>query len=148
VPGRAKRDGDEALGRGRGGLSTKIHATVDALGHPTRFFLAGGQASELAGADGLLPTLTAPSVIADKGDDAAARVLVPLRAAGKAAVIPPKRKRTVRRNDDRYRYQIRHLIENFFCQLKQYRASATRDDKTKRIFLAAVSRAPAAILLN
>lgn len=87
-------------------------------------------------------------MIADKGYDAEARVLAPLREAGKAAVIPPRRNRTVRREYDRDLYAARHLIENFFEKLKQYRAIATRYDKTKRNFLAAVHLAASVILLN
>jgi len=129
-------------------LSTKIHATVDALGNPTAFHLTGGEAHDLVGADALLPDITAMTVIADKGYDAEARVLAPLREAGKAAVIPPKRNRTAQRTYDRDLYAARHLIENFFCILKQYRAIATRYDKTKRNFLAAVHLAATVILLN
>jgi transposase len=121
---------------------------VDALGNPTGFFLSGGHASDLDGADVLLPAVAAPTVIADKGYDAEARVLAPLRAAGKEAVIPPRRTRTAQRAYDRDLYQARHLIENFFCNLKQFRAIATRYDKTKRNFLAAIHLAAAAILLN
>ena len=129
-------------------MSTKIHATVDALGNPTGFALTGGQASELAGADELVPRVAAPTLIADKGYDAEARVLAPLRAAGKTAVIPPRRNRTDQREYDGDLYQARHLIENFFCKLKQFRAIATRYDKTKRNFLAAIHLTATAILLN
>ncbi len=121
---------------------------VDALGNPTAFHLTGGQASELAGADALLPDVAAATVIADKGYDAEARVLAPLREAGKSAVIPPKRNRNVRREYDRALYEARHLIENFFCRLKQFRAIATRYDKTKRSFLAGIHLAATVILLN
>jgi hypothetical protein len=69
-------------------LSTKIHATVDALGNPTGFHLTEGQACELDGADVLLRQIRAGTVIADKGFDAAQRVLEPLQKAGKLAVIP------------------------------------------------------------
>jgi len=129
-------------------LSTKIHATTDALGNPTAFHLTGGQASDLAGADALLPGVTAATVIADKGYDAEARVLAPLREAGQTAVIPPKRNRKEQREYDHDLYEARHLIENFFCTLKQFRAIATRYDKTARNFLAAVQLAASAILLN
>jgi hypothetical protein len=67
----------------KGGLSTKIHATVDALGNPIGFHLTEGQACELDGADVLLPQLEATTVIADKGFDADKRVLEPLQQAGK-----------------------------------------------------------------
>ena len=45
-------------------------------------------------------------------------------------------------------YKTRHLIENFFCKLKQFRAIATRYDKTARNFLAAIHLAAAIIWLN
>jgi transposase len=51
-------------------LSTKIHATVDALGNPTGFHLTGGQEHDLEGADALLPELEAETLIADKAFDA------------------------------------------------------------------------------
>jgi transposase len=96
----------------------------------------------------LLPEVAAMTVIADKGYDAEARVLAPLREAGKTAVIPPRANRTDQRPYDRDLYQARHLIENFFCKLKQFRAIATRYDKTARNFLAAIHLAASAILLN
>ena len=139
---------DQAVGRSKGGLSTKIHATVDALGNPTGFLLTPGQACDLEGADALLPTLAAPIVIADKGYDADQRVLQPLAQAGKTAVIPPRAHRKEQRSYDKDLYQARHLIENFFCKLKQFRALATRYDKTARNFLAAVYLSAVTIWLN
>jgi len=129
-------------------LSTKIHALVDALGNPLAFLLTGGQAHDLVGADALLPQMAADQLIADKAFDADARVLEPLARAGKSAVIPPLSNRRVPRDFDRERYKERHLIENFFCKLKQFRAIATRYDKTARNFLAAVHLAAAMIWLN
>jgi transposase len=126
-------------------LSTKIHATVDALGNPTGFHLTGGQACDLAGADVLLPDIATPTLLADKGDDADARVLAPLAQAGKVAVIPSRRNRKEPRPYDKHLYQARHLIENFFAKLKQDRAIATRYDKTARNFLAAIHLAAATI---
>ena len=139
---------DQAIGRSRGGLSTKIHALVDALGNPIGFFLTGGEAHDLLGADHLLPSMQADTVIADKAFDADERVLAPLAAAGKTAVIPPKANRQVSRDYDRDLFKARHLIENFFAKLKQFRAIATRYDKTKRNFLAAIQLAAAVIWLN
>ena len=121
---------------------------MDALGNPVAFHLTGGQAHDLDGADALLAGIAAPTVIADKGYDAEGRVLAPLREAGKTAVIPPKRNRKGPRDYDRDLYAARHLIENFFCKLKQFRGIATRYDKTRCSFLAGVHLAAAAILLN
>jgi transposase len=128
-------------------LSTKIHATVDALGNPLGFYLTGGQACDLEGADVLLPQLESDTLLADKGYDADERVLIPWQQAGKTAVIPPKANRKVQREYDKELYKARHLIENFFEKIKQYRAIATRYDKTARNFLAAVYLVAAAIWL-
>jgi transposase len=129
-------------------LSTKIHALVDALGNPLAFFLTPGQAHDLEGADVLLPQMKADTLLADKAFDADKRVIEPLLAAGKTPVIPPKSSRKIQRAFDREMYEARHLMENFFCKLKQYRAIATRYDKTARNFLAAIHLAAAVIWLN
>lgn len=110
--------------------------------------LTPGQAHDLTGADALLPQMAADLLIADKAYDADARVIEPLAKAGKSAVIPLRRNRTTARPFDRDLYQSRHLIENFFCKLKQFRAIATRYDKTARNFLAAIHLAAATIWLN
>lgn len=129
-------------------MSTKIHATVDALGNPTDFLLTPGQAHDLDGADALLPDIEADTVIADKAFDADERVIQPLQRAGKTLVIPPKSQRKNPRDYDKELYKARHLIENFFCKLKQFRAIATRYDKTARNFLAGIHLAAVSIWLN
>jgi len=129
-------------------LSTKIHILVDALGNPIAFFLTGGQAHDLEGADKLLPNLQADALLADKAFDADQRVIEPLLAAGITPVIPPKSTRKTERPFDKELYKARHLIENFICKLKQFRAIATRYDKTARNFLAGIHLAAASILLN
>ncbi len=72
----------EAIGRSSGGVSTKIHAVVDALGNPLSFHLTPGQASDLDGADQLLPDVVADTVLGDKGYDADERVIEFLQAQG------------------------------------------------------------------
>ena len=111
-------------------MSTKIHAVVDALGNPVAFKLTAGEAHDLVGADALLPHIAAPTLIADRAYDADERVIRRLAEAGKRAVIPLRRNRTKPRDFDKHLYQARHLIENFSCKLKQFRAIATRYDKT------------------
>ena len=103
----AQKSGEDHDRRSRGGLSTKIHALVDALGNPIDFFLTGGEAHDLVGADQLLPTMEADTLIADKAFDADARVLAPLAAAGKTAVIPPRANRSSPRDYDRELYAER-----------------------------------------
>ena len=92
--------------------------------------------------------MTANLLIADRAFDADRRVLDRLAAAGKSAVIPPRPNRATPSDFDRELYKERHLIENFFCKLKQFRAIATRYDKTARNFLAAIHLAAATIWLN
>ena len=128
-------------------MSTKIHATVDALGNPIGFHLTPGQACDLDGADVLVPQLKAGILLADKAYDAEARVLNVLKHADKVAVIPPKANRRVQREYDKDLYKARHLIENFFAKLKQFRAIATRYDKTARNFLGAIYFAASLIWL-
>lgn len=131
-------------------MTTKIHASCDALGNPTGFHLTPGQAHDLEGADRLLPTLleTIQAFLGDKAYDAQARVLDLLAKAGVKIVIPPKSNRTEPREYDQDLYKARHLIENFFAKLKQYRAIATRYDKRAANFLGAIYLAASVIWLN
>lgn len=129
-------------------MSTKIHATVDGLGNPTSFTLTGGQEHDLEGADELLPDIKAETIIADKAYDANERVIQPLLKAGKTLAIPSKRNRKDPRDYDKDLYKARHLIENFFAKLKQYRCLATRYDKLAMTFLSGVYLAASVIWLN
>lgn len=110
--------------------------------------LTPGQAHDLDGADALLPGCQADCIIADRAYDADARVIEPLVRAGKTVVIPPHRRRSQPREYDRHLYKARHLIEHFFAKLKQYRAIATRYDKTACNFLGAIHLAAAVVWLN
>jgi transposase len=92
--------------------------------------------------------MKADILLADKGYDADERVLQKLEKQGKIAVIPPKRNRKEQREYDKYLYQARHLIENFFARLKQYRGIATRYDKRKINFLGGIYLAGIVIWLN
>ena len=129
-------------------MSTKIHATVDALGNPIGFHLTPGQSCDLDGADVLLGALKADMLLADKAYDANQRVIERLERQGKTAVIPPKRNRKTPRDYDKELYKARHLIENFFAKLKQYRAIATRYDKLAESFLSAIYMAAVVTWLN
>jgi transposase len=140
---------DQAIGRSKGGLSTKIHATCDALGNPTGFHLTPGQAHDLHGADALLNNLKAiGAFLADKAYDALERMIAKLKAADCQVVIPPKSNRTEQRPYDEEMYKWRHLIENFFQKLKQYRGIATRYDKTACNFLGAIHLVASVIWLK
>jgi transposase len=114
------------------------------------FHLSEGQAHDLEGADVLLPELPSGTeqLIADKAYDAGERVLDPLQKAGIEAVIPSKSCRKEPRIYDKDMYKNRHLIENFFGKLKQYRAIATRYDKLGKVFLGSIYLAASVIWLN
>jgi len=131
-------------------LSTKIHASCDALGNPTSFHLSPGQAHDLQGADALLPKLleSIEAFLADKAYDAQERVLDLLEQANIKIVIPSKANRKEQRNYDKEMYKWRHLVENFFQKLKQYRAIATRYDKRASAFLGGIYLAATVIWLN
>ncbi len=118
------------------------------MGNPTGFYLTPGNNCDLDGADVLLEDLEADTLLADKGYDAEERVIEKLEKQGKIAVILPKKNRKEQREYDRHLYQARHLIENFFAKLKQYRAIATRYDKRKINFLGGIYLAAIVILLN
>ncbi|MNC93432.1 hypothetical protein D3C83_100600 [compost metagenome] len=92
--------------------------------------------------------MQADALLADRAFDADARVIAPLLAAGKTPVIPSVPGRKQPRAYDRDLYKERHLIENFFCKLKQFRAIATRYDKRAINFLAGIYTAASVIWLN
>lgn len=110
--------------------------------------MTGGQAHDLEGADAFLENFQAEALLADKAFDADERVIQKLEAQGKEAVIPPKSNRKKLREYDKELYKARHLIENFFAKLKQYRAIATRYDKLATSFLGGIYLASIAIWLN
>ncbi len=101
---------------------------MDALGHPVRWLLTGGQVADIDQAQPLLRDLHATQVLADKGDDSDALV-IDLRERGMEPVIPPRGNRPEQREYDRHVYKDRNLIERFFCRIKQFRRIATRYEK-------------------
>jgi transposase len=146
APGREK-NGEQAIGRSRGGLTTKIHVLVDALGNPVNVMLTPGQAHDLTCAEPLLERADPEALLGDKAYDADA-LLDTLAKRQITPVIPPKANRKVVRACDFALYCERNLVERFFNKLKHFRAIATRYDKLARNFLAGVQLACAMILLN
>ncbi|HTE16523.1 MAG TPA: IS5 family transposase [Burkholderiales bacterium] len=131
--GAPKKEGAQALGRSRGGLSTKIHTAVDALGNPLRWILTGGEVADITQARSLIEGLCPGVIVGDKGYDADALIAL-INAAGATAVIPPRRNRIEQRDYDRHQYKDRNLVERFFSRLKQFRRIATRYEKLARNF--------------
>lgn len=89
----------------------------------------------------------AEAILGDKAYDAVERVIKPLTERGVEVVIPPKKNRKELRSYDEILYKARHLIENFFAKLKQYRAIATRYDKCSAYFLGGIYLVASVILL-
>ncbi|WP_373683607.1 IS5 family transposase [Acinetobacter sp. YH12254] len=139
---------NQAIGRSKGGLSTKIHARTDALGNPTGFYLTDGQVHDLNGSDVLLDLSLSQTWLMDKAYNSRDRVIDPILEAKGQVVMPAKSNSIDQRDYDRNLYKARHLIENFFAKLKQYRAIATRYDKLAQNFLSAIYLASTIIWLN
>ena len=118
------------------------------MGNPTGFHLTPGQAHDLDGFDALIEGIEADNLLADKAYDADERVRDVLRDKECNAVIPSKKNRVESIEYDKELYKARHLVENFFAKLKQYRAIATRYDKTSQNFLGAVYMPSIVIWLN
>ena len=142
-----EKNGEQAIGRSRGGLTTKIHLLVDALGNPVEVMLTPGQAHDLSCAEPLIDAADPQALIADKAYDADA-LIDTLNQREIIPVIPPKANRKTPRDCDFALYCERNLVERFFNKLKHFRAIATRYDKLARNFLAGVQLASAIILLN
>jgi len=135
--GALKRSGGQeaqALGRSKGGFSTKIHVAVDALGNPLRFILTGGQVNDITQAQALTEGFSFEHALADKGYDSNAFV-ESVTNSGATAVIPPRSNRKDPREYDRYRYRERHLVECFMNKIKHFRRVFSRFDKLDRSYL-------------
>ena len=110
-------------------MTTKIVAMVDALGNLVRFLLFPGQAHDMKGVAPLIEGVAFGALLADKAFDAD-WLLEELNERGATAVIPPKSNRKHQRDYDKEAYKWRHLIENYFAKVKEFRGIATRYDKT------------------
>ena len=104
-------------------------ALVDALGNLFRFLLLPGQAHDMKGVAPLIQDVSFGALLADKAFDSD-WLLKDLDERGATAVIPPKSNRKMLRDYDTHMYKWRHLIENYFAKIKEFRGIATRYDKT------------------
>ena len=118
-------------------MTTKILALVDALGNLIRFQLMPGQRGETTGVAVLLEGLKFDALLGDKAYDAD-WLRKDLQQRGAEAVIPPRAKRLHPATYDADKYKWRHLVENFFQRLKEFRGLATRSCKTDSSFAAMI----------
>lgn len=127
--------GDQALGRSRGGFGTKLHGGFNGLGQPVELILTPGQASDVGQAEALVGDHTPEVVIADRGYDKKALVEA-IESRGGEAVIPTQTNRAEQREVDPHLYRERNVCERFWAQAKQFRRVATRYEKKAANFLA------------
>ncbi|MCK9506195.1 MAG: IS5 family transposase [Porticoccaceae bacterium] len=130
------KGGNQGIGPDKRGLNTKIHLAVDAHGMPLRVLATAGTRADCTEAVTLIEGMKAEHLMADKGYDSDAFV-AKAREQGMRVQIPPRRNRKVKRVYDEHLYRHRHLVENAFLYIKQWRGIATRYAKNLSSFLAA-----------
>lgn len=132
------RIGEErAIGRSRGGPTTKLHVAADAHGNPIDFEVTGGEVHDAKVADRIIAKVgAAEHFIADKGYDSEA-IREEAKGRGMNPVIPRKsNSKKPNPEFDSHLYKLRHLVENLFAKLKHYRSIATRFEKLARNYKA------------
>ena len=138
---RRRKGGTErnALGRSRGGFSTKINARTNAEGLPIGIVITPGQAHDVTAFPALMHEIDhdPEQMLGDKGYDSAA-VRQEIEKRGGETVIPTTASRKIQQVVDKAIYALRNRIERFFNRLKNSRRVATRYDKLIESFVAFV----------
>jgi transposase len=136
------------MGRSRGGLTTKIHALVDANGLPVALKLTEGQAHDGRSAADMLGNIGAGQILlADRAYDSDG-LRNELADRGAWANVKPLARRINVPVFSRFLYRYRNLVERFFSKLKHFRAVATRYDKHDANYLALVKLAASRIWMR
>jgi transposase len=125
-------------------MTTKILALTDALGNLVRFVLLPGHRFDTVGVAPLIHGLAFGGLIADKAFDSNS-IIAELNERGAKIVISQHPRRAMPLPLDAELYKWRHLIENFFCKLKEFKRIAMRADKTDQSFTAIIHLAAAVI---
>ena len=136
------------MGRSRGGLTTKIHAVVDANGNPITLKLSEGQAHDGRSAADLLDTVQPGQILlADRGYDSDA-LREKMAERGAWANIKPMPNRVNVPAFSSWLCRYRNLVERFFGKLKHFRAVATRFEKHDANYLGLIKLAAARIWMR
>ena len=125
-------------------MTTKILALTDALGNLVRFELLAGQRFDTVGVAPLIKDIAFGGLIADKAFDSN-DIIADLNERGAKIVISQHPRRTMPLVIDAEIYKWRHLIENFFAKLKEFKRIAMRANKTDQSFRAIINLAAAVI---
>ena len=136
------------MGRSRGGLTTKVHALLDAAGRLIELKITPGQAHDGRSADDMLASVGLRcTLLADRAYDSN-RLRDELAARGATANVKPMKGRLDQLPFDRELYKQRNVVERFFNKLKHFRAIATRYDKRDDNYLASIKLAVIRIQLR
>ena len=138
---------DPALGRSRGGFTTKLHALVTESGWLVRCALTGGEVHDVTQAERLIGSLQGRGVVGDRAYDSDALVQR-MTELGMCVVIPSRSRRRSPRELDVRAYRVRNVIERWFGRLKVFRRIATRYDKTAASYLAFVAAGAVLVALS
>ena len=125
-------------------MTTKILALTDALGNLVRFNLLPGQRYDTIGVAPLIEGVAFAGLIADKAFDTDA-IIAEMNDRGAKIIISQHPRRSQPLDIDLDVYKWRHLIENFFCKLKEFKRIAMRSDKTDTSFTAMIYATAAVI---
>jgi transposase len=137
----------QALGRSRGGFSTKIHTITDALGLPLKFLFSAGQSSDILYAPQLIEGMTGSNILGDKAYDSDAfREVIDQQNC--TSIIPGRSNRKDPIEYDKHTYKERHLVECFIGKMKHFRRVFSRFDKSLRNYASFVSFVGALIWLR
>ena len=124
----------QALGRSRGGFSTKVHVAVDGPGNPLKFILKPGQSRDITQPEALTSGFQPGAVPADKGYNSDSYRQW-LRESGIVPVMPPRSCRKNPQDYDRHLYEERHSVECFINKIKYFRRIFSRFDKLSERYL-------------
>jgi len=127
----------QALGRCRGGFTSKVHVKVDAFGLPLEYRITGGERHDITQAQSLLKGEICEWMIADRGYDCD-NFRKELKERGIKPVIPGRKNRKMPVVFDTHIYKERNFVERFFNKIKGFRRIATRYDKTADMYLGAL----------
>ena len=143
-PRRKRGTQSQAIGKSKGGWTTKIVALTDALGNLVRFVLLPGNRWDTLGVAPLIEGIEMGALLGDKAYDSN-WIIDELNQRGTKVVISQMPQRTSPVEIDLEMYKWRHLIENFFCKLKEFKRIAMRACKTDQSFSALIHLCSAVI---
>lgn len=138
---------EQGIGRSKGGLTSKIHVLADALGNGLKFIIGPGNENDIMKANALIQDIQNAAILGDKGYDAD-DFRATIKNQNCEPVIPGRSNRIIMIEYDKDLYKGRHVIENFFAKIKNFRRIFSRFDKSLRNYLSFVAFAGAILWLR